>query len=103
MIDRDYFWIWSYNEENECDRDTLGKWCVITDVATLEKFFPAIDDLVEEGKIYQAKYSHQNNPDYDLVSYPDPLLCVYADNDTRDKTLKLLEELGLETDEWLYN
>ena len=104
MIERDDYWVWSVNEDNELEEpDTVGKWIIVDEMEVIEQVFESIDELVEAGEIYKAKYPHQEHQEYDWDRYPLPVLCVYADNTSRRKTLKLLRKLGLDTDEWKYD
>src|SRR3989344_9486019 len=104
MIERGDYWVWSVNDDNELeDPDTVGKWIIVAPMRIIKNAFQSINELVETGEIYKAKYPHQQHPEYDWDRYPLPVLCVYADNTTKDRTLELLKDLGLETDEWRYD
>ena len=104
MIEREDYWTWSRNSMNQLeDPSTVGKWIFVVPLSDVEEMFPKIDELVEEGILYKAKYPHQEHPDYDRGRYPLPVVCVYADNSTKDSTLKLMNSLGWESDEWRYD
>jgi len=104
MILKDACWVWSVNLENKLeDSDSVGKWLFWAPKPYLVEVFPKIDALVEEGKIYKAKYAHRGYPTTDSFWNGNPVLCVYADDNTKDTTLTELSKLGVNSVEWKYD
>lgn len=104
MIAEDNVWVWSYNKENEFqDKDSCGKWTLTGTVDYFLSVFGSIDELVNKGDIHMAKFSHRKHLFYDSLPYNDPVLCIYADDLTKDRTYDLLQELGIEPEEWKYD
>jgi hypothetical protein len=104
MIRKDKVWMRSGNENNSLeDRASCGKWVIYGTQDELRKVFPKINSLVDQGRIFQAKYSHRENPEHDLLPNHPPVLCVYADDKTKDKTREELKLLGLEPAFWKYD
>ena len=103
MIVKDEVWVWSFNKNNKLkDPSTLGKWIVWGSKEFMEKIFPKINDLVDRGIIYRAKYAHRENKDADPFYDKKPVLIVYADDKSKQKTLKVLKELKIEPVRWTY-
>jgi len=68
-------------------------------LSLLREYLSVIDGYVRKGSICEAKLSlHGTHPLLDLPS----VLCVYADDKTKDSTLELLLENGIEPVEWKY-
>ncbi len=110
MIKRDNCWIWSYNPLNSLkpkliDERSVGKWLIYRPKEYMEKIFPQIDKLIDDGQIYEAKYSHRENKNRDLDPFYDriPVLCVYADDKTRESTKKCLIKIGVLPKTWKYD
>ena len=104
MIEEDAYWVWSCSETNQLeDPQSTGKW-IIRGLSKhrLWDLIKSIDDLVEEGILYKAKFSAED-PDRDWERNQ-TVLCVYADDSTKDETLRVLqEELDLKPAEWKYD
>jgi len=104
MIGKDESWIWAYNEKNELeDISTTGKWLYWASLGVMEEKFPRINDLVDQGIIYRAKYSHRENEEVDSFWHKDPVLCVIADDTSKERTLNELHKLGIKPVRWKYN
>jgi len=104
MISESKVWMFSNNSENKTlDESTKGKWLVKGSLKYFEKTFPKIDYLVEQGKIYAAKYTHKKNINEEMLPFNKPEMCVYADDKTKEKTLEELLNLGIKKAEWKYN
>jgi len=104
MIRKDKGWVWSINKDNQLeDRLSVGKWITFGSKEFMEDVFPKIDQLVESGKIYQAKYAHRENKDTDPFWQNQPVLCVYADDLTKEQTLQEIRALGIRPSEWKYD
>jgi hypothetical protein len=104
MIEKEDYWTWSKNPMNQLDDpSTVGKWIFVMPLSEVEEIFPQIDELVEDGVLYKAKYPHQEHADYDFNRFPLPVVCVYADNYSKEETLRVMNDLGWESDEWRYD
>lgn len=110
MIKKDNCWIWSYNPLNSLspnliDKKSVGKWLIYGSKEYMEKIFPLIDELIDNGQIYKAKYSHRENKNRDLDPFYDktPVLCVYADDNTKEATKKFLMKIGVLPKTWKYD
>jgi len=104
MLNTGDLWINSYNPKNKpSNKDTEGKWIIRGEKTLLNKLFDKINKLVDKGKINSAKYNPKENLKTDLLPYWKPVICVYADDDSKDEVKKILENLGAEVSEWKYN
>lgn len=101
MLDKTYVWIISYNPDNVIDWKTSGKW--IVKGKHFKSIFREIDKLVGMGIIYKAKYTHKEFPERDPLPFEKPVLCVYADDKTKESTYNELLNLGLYPEYWKYN
>lgn len=103
MIKKDEVWVGSINSENELeDSSSAGKWIVNGSKEYMKTIFPKINRLVNMGRVYRAKYSHKENKDEDPLQYHEPVLCVYADDKTKTKTLEEIMKLGIIPAKWKY-
>ncbi|MDP3734697.1 MAG: hypothetical protein Q8R37_05705 [Nanoarchaeota archaeon] len=104
MITKGNCWVWSIREENKlADSSSSGKWLLSGSVEYLATLFHSIDQLVEKGTIFRAKYSHKENPWHESLPENPPVLVVYADDTTRDQTLEELAQLGITPSSWKYD
>lgn len=103
MLHKTKIWTWSYNPNNIDTNSSSGKWLITNSTKYFKDIFPKIDFLVNDGVIFRAKYSHKENLDYDPLPFSEPVMCVYADNSTKDSTLEELVKLGLKVDSWRYD
>lgn len=103
MIKKDKIWVWSYNLNNKLqDEKSVGKWLLNAKLDYFVKIFNSIDTLVENGVIYRAKYSHKERIDLDPLPLSPPVLCVYADDLSKESTLQELLKLGIKPISWKY-
>jgi hypothetical protein len=103
MIKRTNVWVWSYNINNKPkDVSSEGKWLIEGEVEEFKRIFPYIDFLVDKGTIYRAKYTHKECPAEDPLPLSSPILCVYADDKTKDRVKIELLNLGLKPEVWKY-
>lgn len=104
MIRKDLVWVRSGNDSNSLeDRASSGKWVIYGTLREFKEAFPKIDLLINQGRIFRAKYSHRENPEHDPLPDHPPVLCVYADDLTKEKTREELQLLGLEPAFWKYD
>ncbi|MBU1198304.1 MAG: hypothetical protein KKF46_04515 [Nanoarchaeota archaeon] len=104
MIRKTKVCVWSYNKKNKLeDKLTTGKWIKTGFVKYFEKIFPEINKLVDQGAIFRAKYTHKENSEYDPLPHFTPILCVYGDDKTKERTKNELIKLGIIPDEWKYD
>jgi len=104
MIVKDSSWVHSYNLKNELeDPDSTGKWLIWDNLGKIKGFFPKIDVLVDQGVLYMAKYTHKKNKLADRQPFEPPVCCVYADNLTKDRIYRILEQIGITPKEWKYD
>ena len=103
MIIKKSCFTWSINPSNKIDRKTVGKWIIWGSKEYIETLFFKIDKLVEKGLIYRAKYAHRENKDEDPFWYKEPMMCVYADDKTKESVLKILKRLGVKRTTWKYD
>lgn len=103
MIKKDDCFVWSINLLNEIDKKTVGKWIVWGSKSYMNSIFPKIDEMVLKGEIYRAKYAHRENKEIDPSWNKEPVMCIYADDNTKDKTLNLLRELNIKPVSWKYD
>lgn len=101
MIEKNYVWMISSNPNNIIDTSTAGKW--IVKGKNFRKIFKDIDKLVNQGIIYKAKYTHKEFPWHDPLPLEKPVLCVYADDKTKESTYNEMLKLGIEPVFWKYN
>lgn len=100
MISKDYIWLRSYNPDNQIDHSTAGKW--ILHPRSFKRLFKKINELVDKGTIYGAKYTHKEFSEKDNLPYDKPVLCVYADDKTKGSTYEELVNLGIFPERWKY-
>jgi hypothetical protein len=102
MISKDNTWLYSQNAHNILmDERTKGKW--IREGKLSKRDIMTLDALVEQGAIYSAKYAHKEQPDRDPLPFSPPVLCVYADDGSKERTRELLQTIGLQPLFWKYN
>jgi hypothetical protein len=103
MIKKGSVWTWSINCNNRLeDKLTEGKWVVIGTKEYLALMFPKINVLVEQGRIYKAKYSPKENLEDDPFPDSQPVMIIYADDKTKEKAREELMRLGMTPDFWKY-
>ncbi|MFH1331743.1 MAG: hypothetical protein ABIH63_00470 [archaeon] len=97
-------WAYSYNPKNRLkDKNSCGKWVVRIPLDQIDEFFSKVNNLVLEGKVYAAKISHKRYPNNDPLPHFLPVLCVYADDVTKDSALKELLKIGIKPSFWKYD
>lgn len=99
MIAEDYFWRWIIRgrEGKVADKEWEergGKWIVYADKKKFEKLEKEIESHVERGDIEAAKYWKLSNKS---------ALCIYSYDHEREKTRKIIENLGLRPSVWEYD
>ncbi|MBN2458782.1 hypothetical protein JXB28_00710 [Candidatus Woesearchaeota archaeon] len=103
MLKKDNVWTWSINCNNTLeDKLSEGKWIVTGSKEQLSAMFQKINVLVEQGRLYKAKYSHKENPAEDLFADKEPIMVVYANDKTKEKAKQELARLGLAPSFWKY-
>jgi len=103
MIEETNCWVWSNNPNNKLvEESSKGKWIITGSLTYMRRVFPKVDTLVEQGKIYGAKYSHKKNLPLEPLPYNKPVMCVFADDQTKDTTLEELLKIGIKPSEWKY-
>ncbi len=102
---KDDCFVWSINQLNKIDKKTVGKWIIWGPKSFIESIFPKIDELVMKGDLYQAKYTHRENKDkkVDPFCNKEMMMCVYADDKTKENTLKILTALDIKPVSWKYD
>lgn len=104
MIKKDPVFVWAINSKNKLkDPDSTGKWLIWGTKDFMEEIFPKINNLIDKGILYKAKYAHRENKNIDPYWSKDPILCVYADDSNKEKTLKELKKLGITPSSWKYD
>lgn len=91
-------WIFTLNKKNELKNpNTSGKWLIFGKEKYLKLLFKDINNLVDKGKIFQAKLSKFPSKNQTLV------ICIYADDTTKEPTWKELEKLRCKKRNWKYD
>ena len=103
MASRYGLWIVANNPKYQSDSSSCGKWVVEGSLEKIRMIFPALERLVGEGKIPTVKYSHKEDLENDPFPYSPPVMCVYADDRTKEKTLEELTKLGIKPTGWKYD
>lgn len=97
-------WLWSLSSRNKkLDRTTCGKWIVKGNAKDLFEYLSDIDKSVEKGELYGAKMAHRVFPDCDVFHDDEPVLCIYADDSSKERTFKILKRLGIKPNIWKYD
>lgn len=91
--------LWSINGDNMLARpESVGKWYFrTTGLSQAMDLIFRIDRLVETGTMYRAKVYHRLYPEKDPFYAVKPVICLYADDDTKERARKLVMALGINT------
>ena len=104
MIGKTLVWTFLYVPgRRSATPESDGKWIVHLPLSTIGQLVPTLDRLVEEGTLEKVKYAHKECPDVDPLPYDAPVVCVYAVDATKEKTLEVLHSLGIMPEEWKYD
>jgi hypothetical protein len=96
-------WMKCINHDKKIDISTEGKWIIHGKLKYFKKIFPEIKALVDQGVIRGAKYKHEENILLDFFPYSESVLCVYADDYTKELVFRELETIGLKPERWKYD
>lgn len=88
MIKEDNVFCHAGNPKNKVDRKSVGKWITFGKLEIIISLFNKLAPLTDSGNIYQMKYTHKK--DYLADPFPNdlPMICIYADDKTKQNTLK---------------